>query len=159
MNAKQRVLARCGCQRVGCDRISLRRASLRRKIAPRRPGRAMKLIDLLPLWLVDVIVGAEPETDADRIREARRERLRKALPGLLPEDYGPLAPISREWYFGIRRWRCHEMVALLRDASCGKGPIVYRGSRWRLHRRRCPRGHLLLFRLRAMRRFQWVSES
>jgi hypothetical protein len=28
----------------------------------------------------------EPKTLADEIREARREKLRKAFPGLLPED-------------------------------------------------------------------------
>jgi len=29
----------------------------------------------------------EPDTEADMIREARRARLRKAFPGLLPEDH------------------------------------------------------------------------
>jgi hypothetical protein len=53
----------------------------------------MKLIDWLSdlpfhisLWLADLVVGPEPQTRADRIRETRRERLRKAFPGPLPED-------------------------------------------------------------------------
>ncbi len=35
------------------------------------------------LW---VLAGPMPRTLADEIRERRRERLRKAFPGLLPED-------------------------------------------------------------------------
>jgi hypothetical protein len=42
-------------------------------------GRQMKLIDWLrdlpfrfALWIVDLVGGPEPETEADRIREARR---------------------------------------------------------------------------------------
>lgn len=38
------------------------------------------------LWLLDKLAGPYPETEADRIREVRRARLRKAFPGLLPED-------------------------------------------------------------------------
>ncbi|HEV2301362.1 MAG TPA: hypothetical protein VGR91_07310 [Stellaceae bacterium] len=38
------------------------------------------------LWLLDKLAGAEPETEADRIRAARRATLRKAFPRLLPED-------------------------------------------------------------------------
>lgn len=40
------------------------------------------------LWLLDKLAGPYPETEADKIREARRERLRKAFPGLLLEDAG-----------------------------------------------------------------------
>ena len=105
------------------------------------------------LWLLDKIAGAEPETEADRIREARRKRLRGAFPGLLPED-DRVSTIPREWYLGVRCWRCSEMVALLPDHSRGEGPISFCGSRWRFYRRRCPRGHLLLFRLRALKRFR-----
>jgi hypothetical protein len=126
----------------------------------------MKLIDnlrdlpwLAGLWLFDKLADPEPETEADRVnarvREARREQLGRA--GLLPEiPIGPLVPIPGEWYFGIPCRRCGERVALLPDASRGQGPVVYRGSRWRLYRRRCPRGHLMLYRLRALRRFQWL---
>jgi hypothetical protein len=38
------------------------------------------------LWLLDKFAGPYPETEADKIREARCERLRKAFPGLSPGD-------------------------------------------------------------------------
>ncbi len=34
------------------------------------------------LWLLDRIAGPYPETDADRIRERRKERLRRAFPDI-----------------------------------------------------------------------------
>ncbi len=34
------------------------------------------------LWLLDRIAGPYPETEADRIRERRRARLRRAFPGV-----------------------------------------------------------------------------
>jgi hypothetical protein len=37
---------------------------------------------LAGLWLLDRIVGPYPETKADRIRERRRARLRRAFPGM-----------------------------------------------------------------------------
>lgn len=56
----------------------------------------MKLIDWLrdlpfrfTLRLADLIAGAEPETEADRIRADRRAKLRNAFPGMLPEDRQP----------------------------------------------------------------------
>jgi len=41
---------------------------------------------LVSLWFLDRIAGPMSKTLADEIREARRERLRRAFPGLLPED-------------------------------------------------------------------------
>jgi hypothetical protein len=41
------------------------------------------------LWLLDRIAGPYPETEADRIRERRRERLRRAFPGVDIDGTGP----------------------------------------------------------------------
>ena len=118
---------------------------------------------LAGLWLLDKLAGPEPETEADRInariREACQEELRRVFPDLLPKaealvEDGPLVPTPGDWYIGIPCRRCGEMVPLLPDLSCGKGPISFRGSRWRWYRRRCPRGHLVWFRLRKLRRFE-----
>ena len=38
------------------------------------------------LWFLDKLAGPYPETEADKIREECRARLRKAFPGMLPED-------------------------------------------------------------------------
>jgi hypothetical protein len=35
---------------------------------------------LAGLWLLDRVAGPYPETEADRIRERRKERLRRAFP-------------------------------------------------------------------------------
>ena len=44
------------------------------------------------LWLFDRIAGPFPETEADRIRERRKERLRRAFPDI---DIGGTGPKSR----------------------------------------------------------------
>jgi hypothetical protein len=41
---------------------------------------------LASLWVLDRIAGPMAKTLGDEIRERRRARLRKAFPGLLPED-------------------------------------------------------------------------
>lgn len=91
---------------------------------------------LFGLWLLDKLAGPEPETETDRInariREAHREQLTHAFPGLFREtnlrtEYGPIVPIAGEWYVGVRCWRCGEMVAMLPDASRGQGPVAYPG--------------------------------
>jgi hypothetical protein len=55
----------------------------------RHTGTAAKLVDgirdlpqLAASWLADKLSGSYRETEADRMREAQRERLRKAFPGL-----------------------------------------------------------------------------
>jgi hypothetical protein len=56
-------------------------------------GRFRRFVDWLAnastraeLWLLDRLDGPMPLILADAIREDRRERLRKAFPGLLSED-------------------------------------------------------------------------
>jgi len=44
----------------------------------------------MELWLVDRIAGPLPETEADRIREQRMERLRRAFPDTDINGTGPL---------------------------------------------------------------------
>jgi hypothetical protein len=41
------------------------------------------------LWLLDRIAGPFPETEADRIREHRKERLWRAFPGVNIDGTGP----------------------------------------------------------------------
>lgn len=41
------------------------------------------------LWLLDWIAGPYPETEADRIREQRKERLRRAFPAIDIDGTGP----------------------------------------------------------------------
>ena len=41
------------------------------------------------LWLLDQIAGPFPETEADRIREQRMERLRQAFPDTDIDGTGP----------------------------------------------------------------------
>jgi hypothetical protein len=72
----------------------------------------------------------------------------------IPED-NRLVPVPGEWYFGVRCWRCGEMMLLLLDHSRGEGPISFRGSRWRWLRRRAREDICYGFRLRALRRFEW----
>jgi hypothetical protein len=51
-----------------------------------------RVVDAFDYWLmqarlgiVDAVCGPEPETVADQMREADRERLREAFPRTLPE--------------------------------------------------------------------------
>ena len=48
--------------------------------------RANYLFMLTRLAILDRLLGPEPETPEDEISERQREKLRKAFPGLLPED-------------------------------------------------------------------------
>ncbi len=114
------------------------------------------------LWLLDRLLGPYPDTLADEIRERRRERLRKAFPGLFPEDRGSPAPVAGEdreppvpgeWYLGVPCSRCGEMVLVFPDASRGEGSISFESRD--VLRRRCVRGHLTTFRADELRRFQW----
>ena len=41
------------------------------------------------LWLLDRIAGPLPETEADRIREMRKDRLRRAFPDIDVDGMGP----------------------------------------------------------------------
>ncbi len=41
------------------------------------------------LWLLDRVVGPYPETEADRIRQRRKERLRRAFPDTDVDGTGP----------------------------------------------------------------------
>jgi hypothetical protein len=43
----------------------------------------------MELWLVDWIAGPLPETEADRVREQRMERLRRAFPDTDIDGAGP----------------------------------------------------------------------
>jgi hypothetical protein len=44
---------------------------------------------LTRLWLLDRVAGSYPETEADRIREQRKERLRQAFPKIDVDGTGP----------------------------------------------------------------------
>ena len=44
---------------------------------------------LARLWLLDRAAGPYPETEADRIRERRKERLRRAFPKADDDGTGP----------------------------------------------------------------------
>lgn len=44
---------------------------------------------LAGLWLLDRVAGPYPETEADRIREQRKERLRRAFPKIDVDGTGP----------------------------------------------------------------------
>jgi hypothetical protein len=44
---------------------------------------------LAGLWLLDRVAGPYPETEADRIRERRKERLRRAFPKVDVDGTGP----------------------------------------------------------------------
>jgi hypothetical protein len=44
---------------------------------------------LARLWLLDRAAGPYPETEADRIREQRKERLRRAFPKIDVDGTGP----------------------------------------------------------------------
>jgi hypothetical protein len=50
---------------------------------------------LAGLWLLDRIAGQHPKTEADRIRERRRARLRRAFPGLVAMN--PELPVGWCW--------------------------------------------------------------
>jgi hypothetical protein len=41
------------------------------------------------LWLLDRAAGPYPETEADRIRQRRKERLRRAFPDIDVDGTGP----------------------------------------------------------------------
>ena len=47
-------------------------------------------LDLAILWVLDRLAGPMPETLADKMREARRERLRKAFPAVDIDGTGAL---------------------------------------------------------------------
>jgi hypothetical protein len=47
---------------------------------------------LVALWVTDRLFGPEPVTLADRIREARHERLRRLLPGVDVDGTGAKRP-------------------------------------------------------------------
>jgi hypothetical protein len=44
---------------------------------------------LAGLWLLDRVAGPYPETEADRIRQRRKERLRRAFPDTDVDGTGP----------------------------------------------------------------------
>jgi hypothetical protein len=44
---------------------------------------------LARLWLLDWVAGQYPETEADRIRKRRKERLRRAFPDVDVDGTGP----------------------------------------------------------------------
>jgi hypothetical protein len=44
---------------------------------------------LAGLWLLDRVAGPYPETQADRIRQRRKERLRRAFPDVDVDGTGP----------------------------------------------------------------------
>jgi hypothetical protein len=46
---------------------------------------------LAGLWLLDRAAGPYPETEADRIRQRRKERLRRAFPDTDVDGTGPLS--------------------------------------------------------------------
>ena len=51
--------------------------------------RLRDLLLLARLWLLDRAAGPYPETEADRIREQRKERLRRAFPKIDVDGTGP----------------------------------------------------------------------
>jgi hypothetical protein len=62
-----------------------------------------------------------------------------------------------QWYLGVRCAECEEMVLVMTDASRGIGPIRFEAAtpEGEVIRERCVAGHWNVFRLDAMRRFQW----
>jgi hypothetical protein len=44
---------------------------------------------LTGLWLLDRVAGPYPETEADRIRQRRKDRLRRAFPKVDVDGTGP----------------------------------------------------------------------
>ena len=52
-------------------------------------GLALNLPMLAGLWLLDRVAGPYPETEDDRIRAQRKERLRRAFPKIDVDGTGP----------------------------------------------------------------------
>ena len=52
-------------------------------------GWLRNLPTLAGLWLLDRVAGPYPETEADWIRERRKERLRRAFPKVDVDGTGP----------------------------------------------------------------------